>query len=297
MARLYRSRVRPGRSAVLAMSCAALGSALLLAIGWQWLGAYGNLLFVGTVARGLLIGVLLGWVCRRAHFSWPRMAGLIAATATLLAIVGSHYQAHWRDRASQLADASELLLLSTDAGGDPVALQAEYEVTIHSLSFANYFRRYFGFEGQAKDGAAALWNPWAGLSLYALEIAAALFLSTLYPAGQASEPVCTRCARWQEEQILGTAAYGATAALTKHLLAGNSKEAALALRQPDTNEHLELSLATCHHGHDKDGGGVLRVREHFYDKRSRNILVRDRIDLLVNQSETEAITARLETWS
>lgn len=296
MACLYRSQVMPSRRAVLAMSCAALGMVLLLSLCWRWLGPYGNMLFVGTVARGLLIGGLLSWLCRRAHFSWPRAAGFIAAAATLLAIVGSDYEAHRRDRAAQLADAEELLLISTGAGTNPVELQAEFESTGRGLSFANYLRRYYGFEGQAKDGAAALWGPWAGMALYALEIATALFLASLYPMGQASEPICRQCAQWQSERVLGTAAYGVTAAFRAHLLASNTEEAAQALRPPDTKEHLELSLATCSHGH-ADGGGVLRLREHFYDKRNRNLLVRDRVDLLLDEDETEAIVSRLEAWA
>jgi hypothetical protein len=93
---------------------------------------------------------------------------------------------------------------------------------------------------------------------------------------------------------LGKAAFGVTAAFTSNLLAGNTREATQDLRPPDTTEYLELSLATCSHGHD-DGGGVLRVREHFYDKRNRNLLVRDRIDLLLEKDETEAIVSRLES--
>jgi hypothetical protein len=296
MARLYQSCVRPGRSAVLAMLLAASGLALLLAVAWPWLGPYGELVFAGTILRGLLIGALLTWVAKRAHFSWPRSAAWIAGAATFLAILGSHYIEHRRDRSEQMADAAELLLISTGAGSEVEELREEYDKTVEGLSFGSYLRHYFGFAGQAKDGAAALWGPWAGLALYTLEVGAALFLATLYPVGQAREPICSSCSSWQEEEVLGRAAYGVTAAITAHLLAEETDKATELLRAPDTREHLELSLATCPSGHSQ-GGGVLRLREHFFDKRNHNLLARDRADLLLDQNESDAITRRLEAWA
>ncbi len=284
-------------TAVAAMLCAAFGSAILLAMVWRWLGGYGNILFAGTIVRGLLIGALLAWVCKRARFSKPVAAATIAALATLLAIVGAHYETHTRVRAEALADAEEVRLISSGAGSDPAEVEAEYERARDSLSFVNYLRGYYGFEGQAKDGTAALWGPWAGLALYAMEIAAAMGLATLYPLGQAGEPICRECARWREEQVLGCAAHGCTPVFLSHLLASETKAALDCLAPPDTAETLVLSLARCSRGHDEGRGGVLRVRDLVYDSSGRNLLTRDRGDLQVDQHECDAIIAALETWA
>jgi hypothetical protein len=297
MARPYRSRVRPSITATAAALCAALGAALLLAVGWQYLGGYGEIVFAGTMVRGLILGGLLTWVFRKTNFSRPVAAGAIAALATLLAIAGARYQAHSQARAEALVDAAELLLISTGAGTAPEETQAEYEETRDSLTFVHYLRGYYGFDGQAEDGAAALWGPWAGLALYGLEIAAALALATLYPMGQAAEPVCAQCSRWREEGMLGKAAHGSTDTFTEKLLASDLEAALACLAPPDTNERLELSLATCTAGHDEGKGGVLRVREQAYGSHGRNLLLRDRADLAIDQDETDAIITKLGTWS
>jgi hypothetical protein len=41
----------------------------------------------------------------------------------------------------------------------------------------------------------------------------------------------------------------------------------------------------------------LRLREHFFDKHSRNLLARDRVDLLLDREERAAIARRLEAWT
>jgi hypothetical protein len=277
--------------------CAAAGSALVLALVWRWLGSYGQLLFAGTIVRGLLIGGLLTWVIRRTNFSSAFAAGTLAALATLFAIVGANYEAHTRVRAEVLADAAELLQISTGAGTDPSEVEQHYRDTEEALTFSNYLRGYFGFEGQAEDGAAALWGPWAGIGLYGLEIAAALALATVYPVGQASEPVCARCGRWQNEVVAGTSAFGNTEKFIGRLLAPDLDAALQCLTPPDTKEHMELSLATCALGHDAGKGAVLRVRDQVYGSRDHNLLLRDRADLQLEQAECDAIASRLETWA
>jgi hypothetical protein len=249
------------------------------------------------MARGLIIGGLLTWVYRRTNFSRPFAAGLIAALATLMAIVGSRYEAHTVDRADAMADAAELHLLSTGAGTDPEETQADYDRTRDSLTFVHYLRGYYGFDGQAQDGTAALWGPWAGVGLFALEVAIALAVATLYPVGQASEPVCSKCSRWSSERLLGSAAHGQTESFLKHLLESDTDAALSCLARPDTKERLELSLATCALGHDEGEGGVLRVREQVYGSHGRNLILRDRADLAIDQQETDALTGALESWS
>lgn len=297
MARSYRSHVRPSPVALVALLCAATGSALLLALLWRLLGSYGQLLFAGTIVRGLLIGGLLAWVIRRTNFSNAFAAGTLAVLATLCAIVGANYEAHTRVRAEALADAAELLQISSGAGTDPTEVEQQYRHTEESLTFINYLRGYFGFDGQADDGAAALWGPWAGLALYGLEIAAALALATVYPIGQASEPVCARCGRWQIEVVLGTSAFGNTEKFIATLLTPDLDAALLCLTPPDTKEHMQLSLASCPLGHDAGKGAVLRVRDRVYASRDHNLLLRDRADLQLEQAERDAIADRLETWA
>ena len=125
MARPYRSQVRPSVRAHAAVLCAALGSALLLALTWRWLGPYGEILFAGTVLRGLAIGGLLTWVYRKTNYARPKTAAGIALIATLAAIIGSDYVAHRELRAEALEDAADLLLFSTSAGTDSDDVEAE----------------------------------------------------------------------------------------------------------------------------------------------------------------------------
>ncbi len=297
MARLYRSQARPSVAAIAAMVCAALGAALLLAVGWRWLGAYGELIFAGTIVRGLIIGALLTWVVRKSNFAKPLAAGAIAALATLCAIVGARYEAHTRHRAAMMQSASELLLISTGAGSDMAEAEEHYRNTRAELSFGNYLRGYYGFTGQAEDGSAALWGPWAGLALYGLEIAAALGLATCYPVGQAREPVCPRCSRWREEKVLGQSAHGKSQEFTAHLLDSNTEAATSCLASPDTGETTELVLARCGLGHDDGKGGVLRVRDHVYERGNRELRQRDRADVSVDQGEVDAIIASMEAWA
>lgn len=295
MARPYRSPVRPSVTAILAMACGSIGAVLLLSLSWRLLGSFGDMAFAGTAARGLLIGALIAWICRRTGFSWPRAAGSIAALATLLALVGSHYDAHRRDRAERVRDADQLLLIRTGAGSEPDEIRAEHQQTLRSLSFANHLRRHFGFEGQAEDGASALWGPRAGLGLYVIEVLLALLLAAYYPAGTASEPVCARCGRWSEERLLGLAAYGVGPAFLTSIQSDPAAAIEL-LSEPDTKEHIELALATCPQGHDA-AGGVLRVRERFYDRGSRHLIVRHRADVVLDESDQQALSSRLEIWS
>ncbi len=297
MARPYLSTVRPSLTSIAAVLSAAIGSAMLLAVLWHWLGGYGEIVFAGTIVRGLMIGGLLTWVYRRSNFSRPRAAGFIAALATLLAIVGSRYEAHTALRSEVMADAAELLLISTGAGTDPKETRAEYEKTRSSQTFVRYLRGYYGFDGQAKDGTAALWGPWAGVALFALELTLALAVATLYPVGQASEPVCMQCSRWRSERLLGSAAHGKTDAFVARLLASDAVGAVACLTPPDTKERLELSLATCPSHHDDGKGGVLRVREQVYGSHGRNLILRDRADLALSQEEADALTAEIESWS
>jgi hypothetical protein len=266
-------------------------------MSWRWLGGYGEIVFAGTIVRGLIIGGVLTWVVRKTNFSKPRAVTWIAALATLLAIAGSRYEAHSMQRAGALEDAAELLMISTGAGTAPEETQAQYDKTRRSLTFVRYLRGYYGFEGQAKDGTAALWGPWAGVVLFALEVGLALVVATLYPAGQAREPVCSQCSNWREERLLGTAAHGQTEAFLKHLLASDTQRAIACLAPPDTKERLELSLATCPSRHDEGKGGTLRVREHVYGSHGRNLIVRDRADLAITHTEAEELIAALESFA
>mgnify|MGYP001549136334 CR=1 FL=1 len=145
------------------------------------------------------------------------------------------------------------------------------------------------------DRSAAFWGPWFGLGLFSVETLLALIACTLYPLGQAREPICQECSSWLCEEPLGHAAHGETRSLIEALYT-DSATALESLREPDTREYLEFNLASCQRGHDDDAG-VLRLREHFFAKRSRTLLVRHRADVLLDSAETRALRERLAAWS
>ncbi len=288
MARLYRPNLRPTIRASVAILCAALGAVLLLAMTWHQLGSLGDMIFVGTIARGLIIGILLTWVVASTGFAHARAAAWIAGIATLLAIVGAHYQGHRTERAVRMQEAETLLLQREGFGNDRKKLQAEFEEMASALTFANYLRDYFGMtsndQTEAVDGTASKAGPGPGIGLYLVELLAALLVAAYYPAGRASEPACRLCDRWYQERELPPAAHGVSPEFIAALLANNATQAIALLEPPDTAEYVGLSLASCP-THCETAAPVLRIRDYSFPRGSRELSSHHRADLELDEPE------------
>ncbi len=293
MARLYRPTLRPTARASAAMLCAALGAALLLAMFWHRIGSWGDMLFVGTIARGLVVGILLTWVVARTGFAHARAAAWIAGAATFLAIVGAHYQGHHTERAVRMQEAETLLLQREGFGNDREELQAEYDETIGALTFANYLRDYFGItnndQTEAADGTASKAGPKLGIGLYLVELLAALLVAAYYPAGRASEPACQLCGRWYHERDLPPAAHGVSSEFIA-AVQDNATQAMALLEPPDTEEYVGLSLASCPRC--KTASPILRVSDYSFARGSRELSSHHRADLELQDSEYSQLMER-----
>lgn len=295
MARPYRSRAPLSAASLLALGCAGLGCALVLAATWHLTGALGQLVVAGVVVRGLVIGVVLMGVVKRMRIARPAVVASVATLATLLAVGGAHYRDHLVRRAEALEDAEELRSLSISAGSEPFVADAAYRDREAALSFLHYWREFFGLEGDAIDSASRSMGPSGGMLLFTFELVAGVFAALYYPMGIASEPACPRCGEWREEQALGRAAFGATRTFLRELLAGNAS-ASDVLAAPDTPECLDLVMARCPRGHDEEGG-ALRVRERVFDRHSRVLMGRHRADIELSAAEAQRIGERVGAWA
>jgi hypothetical protein len=247
--------------------------------------------FVATIVRGLLIGYVLAYVALVARFARPILLATLAATATLLAIVGALYDLHHNEVRPKLAKEAETLMLISPRQHEEV--RAEYEARIADITFTNTMREHFGFEGQPRDGAAQLWGPQIGVGFFAFEVLVALWFSTLYPLAQTREPVCPMCSEWLTEDRLGHSAHGQSGEVIDALLNNDLQRALGAMRQPDTRESTTFVLACCKNEHAERSDPVLRVRDRMLD-RSGQMLTHQRADLIISQDAAAAIRTHLE---
>lgn len=290
MARRYRSRRRPSTTSLLALGAGAIGAALALAFAWGFLGAIGELAFLGMLARALAIGALLAWICKRTGFSRPRAAAAIAGAAVVLSIAGSQYFSYVDQRTETQQAAQELRSQRLGFGSDPAEIQAHYQATLASLTFSNHLRRYFGLQGPGRDGASNFMGPAFGIGLFSLELVIAMLVAMYLPTGQASEPVCDTCGEWLREDVPMHCQYGHGKRLVDLLLAGECERAAEELVPPDTREHLQVTLASCPQQHAGDAG-VLRLREHFIARRGRHMRTRHLADVQLAPAERSCLDA------
>jgi hypothetical protein len=291
VARSYRYRGPTSARSVLAVVCTAAGCALLLAIGWPYLGKLGRLALVGAAARGAIVGGALAVVVERSQLPRPRLAGALAAVATLAAILGTMASDYHRDRLRRIREIDEGIEFRASLGTDVDELAEVREQKLSELDLRAYLAHSFGFSGPASDGASKLFGPRAGVLLFGFESVIAMLLAAYYAAGRASEPACPRCGRWLHEGKSRRARYGVTERITSALVRGATDDAARLLEPPDTSEYLELSLARCPAGHE---GVVLRLREHFLDRKSRGRLHRHRHDIELSSAERATIEERLD---
>lgn len=277
------------------MLSGALGIALLLGIGWRHLGIVGNIAIVSVFVRASIIGQLLAWIAQRTYFSWTKSAALIAALSCLLAIFASHYFAFRAERDETLSTQREFLGFSSD----PTVHEEDFREERAGLTFFAYEKSCFGFDGQAKDSASAILGPRMGFGFFLIELLFGLLVAAYYPAGIASEPVCSKCGQWLPERRLIEAAHGNTSAFTAALLRNEAESALKLLSPPDTEEKLILSIAQCPR-HDAQPGNsqentVLRLREEILSQRGRLSILRHRSDLLLSDIESQLLLASVET--
>ena len=277
---------------MLALVAGALGAATALAFAWRFLGALGELAFLGMLARAFVIGTLLAWICKRTGFSRSTAAAVIAGLAVVLSIAGSQYFSYIQAAADKQRAAEELRVQRIGVGSDPAEIQAQYQETLASITFSNHLRRYFGLHGPGRDGASNFMGPAFGIGLFSLELVLAILVAMYLPAGQASEPACASCGAWLYERGLASTRYGRGKRIVDLLLAGKCEQAAAEFAAPDTKEHLNMSLASCPHQHDADAG-VLRLREHFISRQGRQMRTRHLADLQLSPEERSCLDAAL----
>ncbi len=290
MARRYRSSRRQSYRALGLLLAAALGSTLVLAYLWSFLGDLGEMAFLGPVARALVIGWVLAFTCRRYYLSNARIAATIAGLSTLVCIAGSYAIEFRHERSQQIQAAQELAEQRRAFGVAESEVQAHYEESVAGLTLGNHARLAFGLRGPGRDRASNLLGPAFGISLLTLELIVAVLVSMYLPAGQASEPVCASCGLWLREEHLASSRFGKSDELIAALLAGDGADALDALEPPDTKESLELKLASCPLGHPQ-AGGVLRLYEHYYARSSRDLRTRHRADLILDFGEGALLQA------
>ncbi|MCP4447711.1 MAG: hypothetical protein GY811_20595 [Myxococcales bacterium] len=292
MARPYRPTRRPTIRATAALLCAGVGVALLLSVGWPLLGGLGDILIIGTVARALLIGLLLSAVLARTAFAHSWAAATIAIFATAMAILGAHHQRHLENRSEGLVQAEDQRLRSLGFGRDALEIDQEYRENVERLSFGNYVREYFGFasasNGESGDGAASKVGPGLGVGLYIVELLIALLASTYFPVGRASEPACSDCGRWLIENEPRRVAHGVSSEFIGAIRGGASEDAFALLKAPDTREYVELCVASCP-ARCNGAASVLRIRDFTIPRGSGELVMRHRADLVLSGSEAFAL--------
>ncbi len=293
MARPYRPTLRPTPRAAVAMLCAAAGASLVLSVVWPRLGSVGDILFIGTLAPALLIGLLLSWVSGRTVFAHSLAAASLAILATLGAIGGAHYQKYRTDLARNIETAEDQRLRSLSFGRAEAEVNQEFTEALSAMTFANYLRTYFGLgDGHTPiDGASSKVGPQLGVGLYLAELLFAVLAAAYWPRARAREPACVQCHQWYQFADTRNAAHGVSKDLVRAMLANQLDDALALLVPPDTKEFVALTLAYCPSG--CQSPALLRISDVSLSGRGLDLTSRHQADLVLSARETEA----LEDWT
>lgn len=271
MAATYTPSAPLTAGAVVAVAGAAAGLAVISGAASHLAARWVYLVLVAPVAVGFAVGAPLSAVIRRVRMAAPVLAATLAALAVFVALVLHLGLDYAHDRTKRVAAIEDMRELKMDIGYEIGEIEAEYAASMTELSPTSYLRRRFGLAGDAAppvNGFGSSLGPIGSIGVWGLELLLAGFIAASFARQQAREPACPECGAWRVHHELGATAYGVSKQLAGALLAGRTDDAAELVREPDTREHVALTLLACPEGHD-GGAGVLRIVDHRRDKRRR----------------------------